>query len=124
MKIVALLALTALTTALIPAQARDNTAPNGTPVYQLGSGQRAGGPARELNRGTGFVYDRQSAAEINRIPAHQRGSGQRAGGPANELNSVTGGFIRNDVSVAEREGIPPTQLGSGQRAGGYASELN
>ena len=62
------------------------------PDYTQGSGQSAGGPARELNSPTGGPLSTQGTVfERNpNIPTYQSGSGQRAGGPASELNSPTG----------------------------------
>ena len=67
------------------------------PVFQQGSGQRAGGPANELNsRGTAADTTTSTGTVVTQ-PGYgtsievQQGSGQRSGGPANELN--TGGTV-------------------------------
>ena len=80
---------------------RDGVSP---PSYTQGSGQRAGGPANELNPSTGVptTTGTVGAARPNepnarqaptltpggnaQVPAYQQGSGQQSGGPAKELN--------------------------------------
>jgi hypothetical protein len=82
---------------------RDGMSP---PSYTQGSGQRAGGPANELNPSTGVapaapmgapattgtvvVPDgnaRQAPTQSSpAVPSYQQGSGQQSGGPAKELN--------------------------------------
>lgn len=82
---------------------RDGMSP---PAYTQGSGQRAGGPASELNSPTGLPPG-ATTGTINaprpngpnarqsptltpggaaQIPSYQQGSGQSSGGPAKELN--------------------------------------
>jgi len=82
---------------------RDGMSP---PDYTQGSGQRAGGPASELNSPTGLppaattgtvraTRPNDPNARQNptltpggaaQVPVYQQGSGQSSGGPAKELN--------------------------------------
>ena len=96
-------ALTAAAAMLLagPAFAQDsNPTPRdrvqSAPSFQQGSGNRAGGPANELNTTgpmtggpatTGTVIETMPApSSPNNVPVYQRGTGQQSGGPANELN--------------------------------------
>jgi|SRR5687768_14970247 hypothetical protein len=97
-----LLATTAFAQDSRPAP-RDGMSP---PPHTQGSGQRAGGPANELNSSTGVPATtgtvvvppaagtvttdgnaRQAPMQSSpAVPSFQQGSGQQSGGPAKELN--------------------------------------
>ncbi len=111
------------------------------PETQKGSGQRAGGPASELQSPTGGPIDSknpQRNVQNPQIPDYQKGSGQSAGGPANELNNagraptttgtipggVPGGQNERSPSRMTNPEVPAYQRGSGDEAGGPAKELN
>jgi hypothetical protein len=74
------------------------------PATQQGSGQRAGGPAREAISETGG-----KKAPVRR--ATRQRSGQSAGGPAAENISATGGPVKPTMA-------PRKRAKSGQSAGG------
>jgi hypothetical protein len=74
------------------------------PATQQGSGQRAGGPAREAISETGG-----KKAPVKK--ATRQRSGQSAGGPAAENISATGGPVKPTMA-------PKKRAKSGQSAGG------
>ncbi len=113
---------------------------NMVPETQKGSGQKAGGPASELQSPTGGRIDSknpQRNVQNPQVPVYQKGSGQSAGGPANELNNagrgpattgtvnrVPGGQNERQPSRMTPTEVPAYQRGSGQESGGPAKELN
>jgi hypothetical protein len=90
----------------MPAQGTVVDPNRAAPAFQQGSGQRAGGPANELNT-TGSMGGPVTTGTIpgtppapsnpndtlpsrqqtqGNVPVYQQGSGQQSGGPAKELN--------------------------------------
>jgi hypothetical protein len=84
---------------------------------QTGSGQKAGGPAREAISETGGApAPRRAGRSISRL---QSGSGQKAGGPAREAISETGGRPSVAGTAYDPTRAAPPQRGrSGQSAAG------
>ena len=103
-------------------QAPQSPGASNAPVYQQGSGQQSGGPARELNSPTGAGTVAPGTMTPGMTTGGTMAPGMTTGSTRGEAADTSN--ARQAPALPPNAQVPAVQQGSGQQSGGPARELN